>query len=529
MRRWIGVALALLIALGSTSLVVKTAAYPERSWVQLAAAAAHYAHRTFESEWAKAFASREEPAARDVAPGKPQTASPITYEIEAKLDPQQHQIRGRETVEWREPLPSPVHFYLYPLNPGGIQVHGVYRDGKSVPYQVLGEQLLIQVGSGTSKRLTLEFTTDIPSGGTRYGERDGVWILAYWYPILASLDQTGWITPPPSKGFGEPYIVDTADYRVTWTAPKGMTWYASAPAQSAVPSGDGTVTVKMDGRALRNFALVGSAGYQDTTLTLADGLTVHLGLLAPEHRVALEATATAALNLYRARFGPLPTQAVALVETPPGTTFAQELPNLALIDVDLWNGQMPEQDADRWTAHELAHLWWYSAVGDYEGLTPWMDEGLADYSSYLYEESRYGPEAYEAAMNRLTSWFREGRSYSPGHPGVALPTRDLGATERPYEDFDTEWQYYFLEYLRPVLMYRDLRQAMGDDRFFSWLQTLYRQHVGEVLTADRWRDSLQQADPAALERANLWLDAPYRTVLRQLDPGGNLHPANETP
>ncbi|MDI3256649.1 MAG: M1 family aminopeptidase [Kyrpidia sp.] len=522
-RWWVSWALALVIAAGSTALVVKSAAFPDRSWADLAGTAAARIHRAAAAGWSTASASR--PPDRNPErpfPGDSVQAPPTTYTLRAAFEPDTHRIRGEETVEWNQPLPNPVHFYLYPQGAGGIHIRGVRRDGQSLSFHTQGEQLTVDAPGEGPRRLTIDFVTDIPTASSRYGDLDGVWVLSYWYPILAARDGRGWIAPPEGKGFGEPYVVDTANYRVTWTAPAGMTWYASAPATSDAPGPDGRTTLTMEGQHLRHFALVGSARYQNTTLDLPGGPRVHLGLLDPGHQSRIEATATRAVNTYRARFGKLPYSDVALVETPSGSTFAQELPNLALIDVDLWNGLMPEQDADHWTAHELAHLWWYNAVGDYEGLTPWLDEGLADFSAYLYQESRYGPTAYDEAMNRLATWFKEGRSYSPGDPGSPLPSAALGATDRPYADFDTEWQYYVLEYLRPVLMYRDLRRSMGDDRFFRWLRTLYEQHLGRVVTAAQWRESLKAAAPDQTERADLWLDAPNEDLVRRLDDAGDL-------
>lgn len=537
-RWWFSWALALAISISSTAVVVKSAAFPEKSWSSLATAATSHLTHTLILTWSKAFASppREgqgRPASR--SGGNPDTAD-VRYTLRASLDPVQHRITGEETVEWRQHLPSPWYFYLYPQGTGGIHIQSVKQDGRPLPFEVRGNGLWISPpGTGIS-RVTIEFVTDVPADSPRYGETGRVWILGYWYPLLAVFDHGHWLTPPTGKGFGEPFLVDSADYRVTWTAPAGMTWFASAPAAtSSPPPGDGgtapsrrppggesPVTTVMEGHNLRHFALVGSSKYQEVSLDLPGGPRLRLGLLDIRHRDRLTAVATSALQTFRAHFGPLPYPEVSVVETPPGTTFAQELPNLALIDVDLWNARMPEQDAEHWTAHELAHLWWYNAVGDYEGLTPWLDEGLADFSAYLYREERYGRDSYESAMSRLAQWFKEGRSYSPGHPGEPLPSTALGATDRPYADFNAEWQYYYLEYLRPVLMYRDLRRAMGDDRFFHWLQSLFEENIGRTVTAEKWLQSLRTAAPDQEQRAHRWLTAPNEDLLRRLDGSGYL-------
>lgn len=528
LRSWFSWALALAIALGSTAVVVKTAAFPEQSWPSLVSSTAHRIQQALALEWMRAAAAWPAPRRGDPPElGYPSTADGaqgVRYTIRAALDPDRRRIEGEETVERRGNPSEPWYFYLYPQGPSGIRILSVSRDGQLLPFEIRNGGLWIDPPKGGAERVTVRFVTDVSTSSPRYGFRDPVWILSYWYPLLAVKQDGQWLPQPAPKGFGDPYLTDPADYEVTWTAPRGMTWFASAPAAGTVESPAATVTTVMKGRNLRHFALVGSSSYRESAIELPGGPRLRLGLLDEEHREALQSTAVAALQTYRERFGKLPFPEVSLVETPPGTTFAQELPNLALIEVNLWSGGMSREEAEHWTAHELAHLWWYNAVGDYEALTPWLDEGLADYSAYLYEEARYGSEHYRSEMNRLTAWFRERRSYSPGHPGDRLPPAPLGATARPYEDFDTEWQYYYLSYLRPVLMYHDLRRAMGDDRFFRWLQSFYDGNLGRTATAEAWWAALRKEAPDQEARARTWLNAPNDDLLGHIDEEGRLRP-----
>ena len=39
-------------------------------------------------------------------------------------------------------------------------------------------------------------------------------------------------------------------------------------------------------------------------------------------------------------------------------------------------------------AHETAHQWWYSVIGNDEINEPWLDEALTEYSTILYFEER---------------------------------------------------------------------------------------------------------------------------------------------
>ena len=62
-----------------------------------------------------------------------------------------------------------------------------------------------------------------------------------------------------------------------------------------------------------------------------------------------------------------------------------EYPTLVMIDQSLYN----EKDKfllEYVIAHETAHQWWYSVIGNDEISEPWLDEALTEYSTILYFE-----------------------------------------------------------------------------------------------------------------------------------------------
>jgi aminopeptidase N len=46
-------------------------------------------------------------------------------------------------------------------------------------------------------------------------------------------------------------------------------------------------------------------------------------------------------------------------------------------------------------AHEVAHQWWYGLVGNNHHQHAFLDEGLAEYASFLYFEREHGTAAAE--------------------------------------------------------------------------------------------------------------------------------------
>lgn len=64
---------------------------------------------------------------------------------------------------------------------------------------------------------------------------------------------------------------------------------------------------------------------------------------------------------------------------------------LVMIDQSLYN-EKNEFLLEYVIAHETAHQWWYSAVGNDEISEPWLDEALTEYSTIVYFEQKYGKD-----------------------------------------------------------------------------------------------------------------------------------------
>ncbi|GAG95852.1 unnamed protein product, partial [marine sediment metagenome] len=76
-------------------------------------------------------------------------------------------------------------------------------------------------------------------------------------------------------------------------------------------------------------------------------------------------------------------------------------------------------------AHETAHQWWYSVVGNDEINQPWLDEAFAEYSTYQYFINKYSEEERE---NIFSTMHRKPRS-------IEVPPKVMSKTIRDYEDF----------------------------------------------------------------------------------------------
>jgi hypothetical protein len=413
----------------------------------------------------------------------------VSYTIAAALDTEQNIIEGRETVELinrtgREL--SELYFHVYPnafkrgsnsqyqrelcelgriCDPDAIYADPdddafmeiesvtVYdaRVGLSFPVKFTVEDTLLTVElleplpDGGSVRLDLEFIYDLmeaPSSSAfaarlaiRSAHRAGVYTIALWYPKLAVYDEQGWHLQPYSY-IGE-FYGDFADYDVQLTVPEGFTVGATGRLEFEAV-GSGVKTLRYAAERVHDFAWVACARYRVSEVEW-DGITVRTLTLS---RGDLAERALRALRFFSERFGryAYPTFTVAEVEVGGG----MEYPQMIMIAFG----------SEFEVSHEVAHQWWYGAVGNNEYNEAWLDEGFATYSQELYfiEELRQ-PEA----LARSTWEFRE-----PGE--VVL---------QPASQYPSLSSYAQAVYTKGSGILWMLRGLVGEDRFAEILREYY--------------------------------------------------------
>ncbi|GAX90856.1 M1 family aminopeptidase [Effusibacillus lacus] len=435
----------------------------------------------------------------------------LKYDLDAELDTANSVVRGTVAVSVPEAPDTQLLFYLYPSTYKPIQIEQVEADGQKVSFQADSQHLTVPLPQkGEAVEVTIRFSTPIPAAGTRLGQKDGVWSLTYWYPILGVRANNTWLPRPQPRPFGDPFLMDLAAYHVKLKHPTGFQWFASGyPLSSQTEAG---VTIsEWRSESLRSFALVGGTGWTETMWKTADGVDVKIATRTPKTLPELQRITQTAVKTYTKRFGSLAYPSFAVVEMPAGTVFAHEYPNLALFSQEIWSWGTGEH----WIAHEIAHAWWFSSVGTYKALGPWLDEGLADYAALLYIEAQYGHAAYKETIAQNWNLFRGEKSYSPHNYQAPVQVKEQAA-DQPYANFASETDYYYLMYLRPQLMYHDLRMELGDEQFFRFLQQFYLKNRYATTTRDRLEEALRQVKPEAVSRMKMWLDSPNGDLIQSV-------------
>ena len=330
---------------------------------------------------------------------------------------------------------------------------------------------------------------ETPAGYGIYNLSDGVLALASWYPILAVYDQDGWNLDAVSP-IGDSVYSDIALYSIDLTVDENLVVVATGVQTGNLVSG-GRTRLHYESGPVRDFFLVASPDFKIASQTL--GETTVNSYYLPGNQAggdqALE-VGLGSLRIFSQKFGPYPFTEMDIVDAPMRNAQGVEYPGIMLIGDSLY--EAPEKpDFSVTVAHEVAHQWWYSVVGNDVFEEPWLDEALATYSPGLYYEYVLG-QAYQDGL--VEYWQgRYDQLLTDGNDD--LVTGSLSH----FESLSNPRVYGTVVYVKGALFLKALRERIGDEAFFQALKEYYQANLFKIARG-----------------ANL-LDAFERTYRKQLD------------
>jgi len=305
----------------------------------------------------------------------------------------------------------------------------------------------------------------LPEGNLGAGER--VIQVGDWHPTLVPyLADEAWQTWTYHP-VGDPVVYPIADYDVQIFA--DPTIIIAAP---GLVSEDGPIRRYRITNA-RSFAFLASPDYLVTESSV-DGIplrTYYLPGCARAAQATLD-TAAQAITLYDDLYGPYPTQGLVIVQN--AYVGSMEYSGLISLSDRAYETYVdnPGTLLVSLTAHEVAHQWWYGAVGSDQVHEPWLDEAFAKYSEQLFYE-RYVPE--------LVDWWWETHVYRYDPEGPV---------DRTIYDFSSTPEYFNQLYGQAARFLGDLRGQMGDEAFFRFVRAYRGQGEGKLMTGEDFFDLL---------------------------------------
>lgn len=186
-------------------------------------------------------------------------------------------------------------------------------------------------------------------------------------------------------------------------------------------------------------------------------------------------------------FGPYPFEVYGVLAVDEPLGFALETQTLTIIGTDT---AIAGRRADNILLHELAHQWVGNAVSPATWKDIWLNEGFATYSEWLWTERQGGPSAARRA--RVSS------------PGLDVPPGDPGTTEL----------FQNSVYVRGAMTLQALREAIGDDAFFTVLRSWIDEHRDSVASTPDFIELAERVSGAQLD--DLFAEWLYSPTLPRL-------------
>ncbi|MGA9351581.1 MAG: M1 family metallopeptidase [Anaerolineae bacterium] len=427
--------------------------------------------------------------------------NPTRYFIDLVVDVENLTLTGseqllytnNETVDLKE-----VYFRLFPNTPGyggAMEIERVVLNGQEaqVIYELSNSALKVPLAKplapGEQLDITLDFLVRVPQdndqGYNQFVYSDGVLAIPNFYPIVPVYDDEGW-NIELAPGYGDAVYSDTSLYLVQLTVPQEMVVATSGSVVARADNGDGTVTLTCASGPMRDFSVVMSDEYQVVSDTV--GQTTINSYYMPDDeeggREVLE-YASQALQTYNELFGLYPFSEFDVMETPT-TAGGIEYPGLIVMNRKYYDEKGGNFEFT--TAHEVAHQWWYSLVGNDQVDDPWLDEALTQYSTLIYFEEVHGKGVADSIRE---SYFEEGyqKTVEEGRDAVVA---------QPVAAFSPE-DYGPIVYVKGPLFFHALRQQVGDDVYFEIMRRYLEQHKYGIATPESFLALAEEVSGQSLD------------------------------
>jgi hypothetical protein len=414
------------------------------------------------------------------------------YHLNLTLEPASRRLVGQQQVTYPNHTGLDLHeivFRLYPNLPqygGRIDVYAARVDGQTGPFSLRAEDTSLAIplpqplAPGSSVVIGLDFEVTIPEkegGYVLLGFSQGIWSAADAYPLLAVHEAmigsagsgSSWredIAPDHSDAV----FAEAALYDVTLALPPALELATTGSIVEDTTEAGGQRVYHIVGGPLREFAWLASADYLMAE-TAVRGTAVRSYHLPGDEAAGQAALAYAATSLgaYEDAFGPYPFEQMIVAEAPL-LYFGMEFSGLNLIGVDLYREHRAQLE-DR-VVHEVAHQWWYAQVGNDQVNTPWLDEGLAEYSMAIHNRRVYGDERAGALINQ--------RFLVPYQ--LAVENGYDAIVNQPSAAFS--WEYEVIVYEKAALFFHALYQELGDETFEAVLRAYAEGYRWRIATPD---------------------------------------------
>ncbi len=291
--------------------------------------------------------------------------------------------------------------------------------------------------------------------------------LGHFYPVLCGIKKGGFLQTV-YYSTGDPFYLEKADYKMTLTLPKEYL-VATTGLITAERTLESKKVCNITALNVRDFAMTLSPNYKTLEKTVNDTQIKYYYYQDESPKESFNEIVEC-FTFYETNFGGYPYDCYSVAET--GCCVdGVEYPTLSMI-----SDSLKGKERARAIAHETAHQWWYAVVGSDQIENAWQDEGLAEYSAFLFFENfeKYGFTREELIKEAL----QEYRSYYDVY-GSVLGRTDTCMT-RHLKEYINDYEYKCIAYDKSVVMFDTLRKSVGDKKFLQGLKRYYKENKYKI-------------------------------------------------
>ena len=390
---------------------------------------------------------------------------------------------------------------------GDIEISNVTSNNADMEYTITGNDDILDVSLPSSLKpdesisITMSYIVTIPNINHRFGYGENTINVGNFYPIVC-MYENGEFVEDSYHYNGDPFYSDVANYNVSLTIPSTLTLATSGNIISENKS-DSTTSYSISAKAVRDYAFVLSDKFSIVSANVGN-TKVNYYYYSNQYPDECLQTSIDSLNTFNSLFGEYPYDTLNVVES----NFVHggmEYPNLVLISdaVDV------QSDYINVIIHEIAHQWWYGLVGNNEVAYGWLDEGLTEYSTILFynQNPNYNVDTQELIKNTTNSFVTF----------VDVYTQVFGEVDtsmnRPLKDYNNESEYVYIAYVKGMLLFDNLEEVLGNDKFIKSLQTYYNDHKFKIATPDSMITSFERASKTSLrELFESWINGKVKII-----------------
>ncbi len=365
------------------------------------------------------------------------------------------------------------------FNEGYIDIKNILSQDKKLTYKISGDKndiLAIKldkfIESGETVKIDLKYNVKLPNCLGRFGYGDNTVNVTNWFPIACVYDEKGW-NLKSYETVGDPFYSETSNFNVKILAPSKYK-LATTGNISTKKTDIEKIQYTIDAKMVRDFAFILSDDFVVNKTNYKDIIINTYDLNEDMSKEVLEISKSS-IEIFSNLFGDYPYDNYSVV----ASDFfigGMEYPMLVMIDNNIYNKDNKFL-LEYVIAHETAHQWWYSVIGNDEINEPWLDEALTEYSTILYFEQKYGKEAGEKLIKTMEVQTRSYRG------------DDVFKATTDYKDSS---DYSLSVYTKGAVIFNEIRKEVEDKVFFDTLKQYYQYYKFKNVSGDEfinfWKD-----------------------------------------